>query len=82
MSNDLLKEFYDPVTDNDQKPKHLFAQASSLGVQYCFCSSYIESEKALVQGEYVNPTSKDRKALIILTDPSTMQIKGTEIYIV
>ena len=49
---------------------------SSVGVQHYYCSTHIRKKNMLVRGEYSNPKSGARKALIVFLDSKTGEVKG------
>ena len=49
---------------------------SGFEVTNYWCSTFIRKEKLLVKGEYANPQSKTRKAMIVLFDSKTGDVKG------
>ena len=48
----------------------------SLGVEHFFCSTFVPSENLLIKGEYDNPNSETRKAMLVFLNPDTNQVKG------
>jgi L-asparaginase/Glu-tRNA(Gln) amidotransferase subunit D len=69
--NDLFKKL-----SSNGNTIYLSKQDLSLGVKDYYCSSYINSKKLLIKGEHSNPSSSQRKAMVVLTDPRTGDIKG------
>jgi hypothetical protein len=61
---------------NETKPIRLSQEEGDLGIKHFRCSSYIKSKNILIKGEYNNQDSAIRKAIIILSDPTTGQVKG------
>ena len=52
----------------------------SVGVQEYYCSTHIRKEKMQVRGEWSNPKTGARKAVIVFLDSKTGEVKGRKIY--
>ena len=49
---------------------------SSTGVTQYSCSTHIRKKKLLVKGEWNNPQSNSRRALLVFFDSKTGEVKG------
>jgi hypothetical protein len=79
MNPSGLEKYFKPIYNNE-KPIKLSQQDMNLGAKSFWCSSFIKSKNILIKGEYNFTVLKERKALIILTDPRTGEIKGIIFY--
>ena len=69
--NQLLKTIQDKgklVTHEDKDPE--------IGMTETRCSTFIKEKGLLVKGEYDNPKSEERNAMIVLFHPETGQVRG------
>lgn len=48
----------------------------SLGVKHYRCSIFIPKKKLLIKGEFENPKSEERRALLVFFEPLTGKVKG------
>ena len=49
---------------------------ADLRVSEYFCSAFIPEKNLLVKGEYDNPHSESRKAVLVFLDPTSNKVKG------
>ena len=67
----LIKKMF-----NNGKLQSLQQQDAKNGVKHNFTSCYVEEKQIIFRGEYNNPSSSSRNALLTMTCGKTNQILG------
>ena len=62
--------------EQDSRTLSLQETDDALGVEANCCSTFLTRSGLLAQGEWGNPKSDQRNALITFCDPKTAEIKG------
>ena len=72
----------DSIKKCKQNSKTLSLQETddAFGVRGSLCSVFLCSSGLLAQGEYVNPKSDQRNAVVTFRDPKTGKLKGRDFF--